>query len=87
MKILLALISALCFSVLVHADQLVRGHYRSNGTYVEPYHRTEPNNTVNDNYSTRGNSNPYTGQEGARPRQEDNNYFRQPSSSKWNHGR
>ena len=45
-------------------DVLVNGYYKSNGTYVEPYHRTTPDNTLSNNYSTRGNVNPYTGQAG-----------------------
>lgn len=44
----------------------VRGYYRSNGTYVEPHYRSNPNSTVWDNYSTRGNVNPYTGEIGTR---------------------
>jgi len=40
----------------------VRGYYKPfTGTYVAPSHRTSPNNTRLDNYSTRGNYNPYTG--------------------------
>jgi hypothetical protein len=46
------------------ADESVRGYTRQDGTYVEPHHRTAPNNTRDDNYSTRGNTNPYTGQAG-----------------------
>jgi hypothetical protein len=42
----------------------VSGHYKSNGTYVQPYYRTAPNSTNRDNFSTRGNTNPYTGQAG-----------------------
>lgn len=42
----------------------VSGYYRSNGTYVQPYFRTAPNSTNNDNFSTRGNVNPYTGKPG-----------------------
>ncbi len=42
----------------------VSGYYRSNGTYVKPHYRTAPNNTNRDNFSTRGNINPYTGQPG-----------------------
>ena len=41
----------------------VRGYYR-NGTYVRPYYRTAPNSTNRDNFSTRGNVNPYTGKRG-----------------------
>jgi hypothetical protein len=43
------------------ADQYVHGYTRSNGTYVQPYYRSSPNNTVRDNFSYKGNVNPYTG--------------------------
>ena len=42
----------------------VSGYYRSNGTYVQPYFRTAPNYTNRDNFSTKGNINPYTGKPG-----------------------
>ena len=48
----------------VFANVYVKGYYRSNGTYVDPHYRTSPNSTISDNYSTWGNSNPYTGQKG-----------------------
>jgi hypothetical protein len=41
--------------------QYVHGYTRSNGTYVRPYYRSSPNGTVGDNFSYRGNINPYTG--------------------------
>lgn len=42
----------------------VRGYYRKDGTYVKPHYRSNPNNTINDNWSTKGNINPYTGKKG-----------------------
>ncbi len=48
------------------ADTRVRGYHRSNGTYVQPYYRSDPNGTKSDNYSNCGNVNPYTGQTGTR---------------------
>jgi hypothetical protein len=42
----------------------VNGYYKSNGTYVNGYYRTAPNNTINDNFSTYPNVNPYTGKTG-----------------------
>ena len=43
----------------------VRGYYKpSTGIYVQPYYRTSPNSTRFDNYSTKGNYNPYTGKKG-----------------------
>jgi len=58
---LLASISGAAF-----AQDLVRGYTRADGTYVAPYYRTAPDNTINNNYSTRGNVNPYTGAMGTR---------------------
>ncbi len=49
-------------------DTHVRGYTRSDGTYVAPHHRTTPDNTVNNNYGTQGNRNPYTNEDGDRPR-------------------
>jgi hypothetical protein len=42
----------------------VHGYSEKDGTYVAPYHATNPNGTKNDNYSTKGNVNPYTGKPG-----------------------
>lgn len=43
----------------------VRGYYKpSSGRYVMPSIRTSPNKTKIDNYSTKGNYNPYTGKKG-----------------------
>ena len=49
-------------------DHAVSGYTKHNGTYVKPSHATNPNGTKNDNYSTRGNTNPYTGKAGTKPR-------------------
>ena len=38
----------------------VSGYTRSNGTYVQPYQASNPNNTQRDNYGTSGNYNPYS---------------------------
>jgi hypothetical protein len=39
----------------------VRGYYRSNGTYVQPHIRSDPDRSPYNNYSYPGNYNPYTG--------------------------
>src|SRR4051812_27632161 len=65
---LFALLVALIFSVLCPAtDVSVRGYTRKDGTYVAPHVRSSPNSTKDDNYSTRGNVNPYTGVAGTKP--------------------
>lgn len=45
----------------------ISGYTKSNGTYVSPAHATNPNGTKADNWSTKGNVNPYTGKEGTKP--------------------
>lgn len=45
-------------------DTSVRGYTRKDGTYVQPHKQTAPNSSKLDNYSTKGNVNPYTGKEG-----------------------
>lgn len=50
-----------------HAARSVRvrgSTNRKTGTYKAPHQRTAPNRTKTDNYSTKGNVNPYTGKEG-----------------------
>lgn len=46
------------------AQTHVDGHFRKDGTYVPPHYRTNPNRNAHDNWSTRGNTNPYTGERG-----------------------
>ena len=48
------------------ASTSVRGYYRKNGTYVAPHYRSSPNYTQKDNWSCRGNYNPYTGKFGSK---------------------
>lgn len=47
-------------------DVYVNGYYRSNGTYVQPHYRSAPDSSRGNNWSTQGNINPYTGQQGTR---------------------
>lgn len=44
----------------------VQGYTKRNGTYVKPHYRTAPNATKSDNWSTKGNINPYTGKAGTK---------------------
>jgi hypothetical protein len=50
------------------SSHYVNGYVKSDGTYVAPHYQTNPNQTRNDNWSTRGNVNPYTGEAGTKPR-------------------
>jgi hypothetical protein len=44
----------------------VKPYTKRDGTYVQPHHRTAPNSTQRDNFSSRPNVNPYTGHPGTR---------------------
>lgn len=46
-------------------SERVSGYERKDGTYVEPYNRTKADNTLDNNYGTRGNDNPWTGKTGS----------------------
>ncbi len=48
------------------AQEYVHGYYRSNGTYAAPHWKSRPDSTVTNNYSFKGNLNPYTGQIGTK---------------------
>lgn len=56
---------AMCLCIHVWAkDVYVEGYTRSDGTVVKDHYRTSPDSTVNNNFSTKGNVNPYTGEPG-----------------------
>lgn len=44
----------------------VRGHVTKNGTYVTPHRATNPDRAKSNNWSQKGNANPYTGKEGTK---------------------
>lgn len=82
-KILIgALISISTFSGLL-ADTYVNGYTKSNGTYVKGHYRSSPNSSKNDNWSTKGNTNPYTGRAGTKPREYENSLGGYNSSSNY----
>ncbi|MGV8822994.1 hypothetical protein [Methylibium petroleiphilum] len=47
-------------------DTYVSPHVTRDGRLVEGHFKSAPNNTKLDNYSTKGNVNPYTGQAGTK---------------------
>ncbi len=76
MKRIVALALVALFICSIAFAEHVNGYYRKNGTYVNSYERSSPNSTVRDNYSYKGNTNPYTGQTGT-------NYNRNSPSSEY----
>jgi len=43
-----------------------RGGITKSGTYRKPHYKTSPNQSKGDNWSTKGNRNPYTGKKGTK---------------------
>jgi len=60
------LIVTLLAALAVSAQVRVRGHFRRDGTYVQPHYRSYPDGNFYNNWSTKGNVNPYTGAPGTR---------------------
>ena len=58
------LLTIFCFPITAYAGY-VKGYFKKNGTYVQGYNRSNPNQTVTDNYSYQNNLNPYTGETGS----------------------
>jgi hypothetical protein len=54
------------FTATAHADKYVAGYTKSNGTYIAPHARSSADSSYNNNWTVKGNTNPYTGQSGTR---------------------
>lgn len=54
------LLAATSFARDVH----VKGYFRKDGTYVQPHYRSAPDGNPYNNFSAKGNVNPYTGKVG-----------------------
>ena len=63
MKTLFALVVAFA-ALAASAQTYVAPYIKQDGTLVQGHYKTTPNTTKADNYSSQGNSNPYTGQQG-----------------------
>jgi hypothetical protein len=63
----------------------VQGHTRADGTYVPPYTRSSPNGTRTDNWSSRPNVNPITGQTGTKDPNAPKPYdpYARPAPRRW----
>lgn len=65
--ILALLFATLCIlPAFAEAARSVRGYTKRNGTYVAPHYRTSPDRSRSNNWSHKGNTNPYTGKRGSK---------------------
>lgn len=65
-RLLTVLVLALSFNVFAAGGVRVKGHTRKDGAYVPSHSRTKADGSKANNWSTKGNSNPYTGKEGTK---------------------
>ena len=63
-KVILAAALVMAMASVASADTYVQGYTKSDGTYVQGHYRSSPNQYKFDNYSSQGQTNPYTGQKG-----------------------
>lgn len=66
MRIWVLALAAIALPTTASAQVYVHGYTTSNGTYVAPHYRSSPDSNPYNNYSTRGNVNPYTGKVGTK---------------------
>jgi hypothetical protein len=64
--LLLNLLLTLSFPVYSVGNHRVKGYTKKDGTYVQSHRQTNPNKTQRDNWSSKPNTNPYTGKDGTR---------------------
>jgi len=66
MLIIIAAAAVGSASVAYAGGHYVNGYVTKNGTYVAPHYQSNPDAYQSNNYSTRGNVNPYSGEVGTR---------------------
>jgi hypothetical protein len=66
MKMLLTLFLLGAVAPVLAQDVNVNGYTKKDGTRVESHRRTKADKTDRNNYSTKGNRNPYTGKRGTK---------------------
>lgn len=62
--IIIAIALTIAVPAITVADEYVNGYVRRDGTYVQPHYRSSPDSSPYNNYSSKGNYNPYTGRQG-----------------------
>lgn len=58
------------FDNSTYKSTTVKSYIKKDGTYVDSYKRSKKDNTTLNNWSTKGNTNPYTGKKGTKKTKE-----------------
>jgi hypothetical protein len=64
--VLIALCAISVGAIAKDGSHAIRGHTTKNGTYVAPSRATNPDKSMANNYSHKGNVNPATGKSGTK---------------------
>lgn len=64
--ILIALCALSMGAIAKGGSHSVRGHVTKKGAYVQPHRATNPDKSKANNWSHKGNVNPYTGKKGSK---------------------
>lgn len=65
-KALITLLAIVGMASAASADEYVHSYIRRDGTFVPDHHRSTADGNFYNNWSTSGNTNPYTGERGYR---------------------
>ena len=66
LSVVVTLVVMASFCCSAFAQVRVKGYTRKDGTYVAPHYRSGPDGNFYNNWSTKGNVNPYTGKPGTK---------------------
>jgi hypothetical protein len=68
MKKLLIILTILCLTSPANAQiKMQQGYIKKDGTYVQPHIKTKADGNIYNNFSTKGNKNPYNNKAGYKP--------------------
>ncbi|KKR06247.1 MAG: hypothetical protein UT34_C0001G0287 [candidate division WS6 bacterium GW2011_GWF2_39_15] len=71
------------FTTFTLADTWVNGYTRKDGTYVQGHRRSDPDGNFYNNWSTKGNVNPYTGEPGTKVSPPSNYNYSPPTNNNY----
>lgn len=64
MKLIISFVLLSLTALSASSEERVQGYIRKDNTYVPPHNRTTADKNMHNNWTTKGNVNPYTGKTG-----------------------
>ena len=66
LAVAIALLVSFPLASYAKGSHSVKGYSKKNGTHVAPHRATDPDKSKANNYTSKGDANPYTGKEGSK---------------------